>query len=308
MKRSFLSLLVFGCSEFALDPLERGGADRVFVSEEQVQLPLPGLDVLFVIDDTRSMAGEQSALGEAFERMALRLDEAELSWQAGVTTTDLQTDRSGWLLGEPWVLTPELPDVASRFAEVAAVGTEGSPPEAGIAAALLALDYAEPGGPNAGFRRTDAALHVVFVSDSDDLSDTWLVDPVADAVARLEDLKSEVRVSALVGPGPTGCIGPSGTARHGERYIALAQQMGGVVASICQADFGPILESLALASVSYQSVFYLDASPVAGSMRVFADGEQVTSGWQLEGDPDRVVFSSPPGAGVVLRFTYVVEI
>ena len=308
MKQTILLLAAFGCTEFALDPLERAAPNRAFVTEEQIQLPLPGLDVLFVIDDTGSMAGEQRTLGEGFGRMAARLDEEELSWQVGVTTTDLQTSDAGWLVGEPWVLTSGLPDVASRFAEIAAVGTDGAPPEAGIAAALLALEHAEPGGPNAGFRRAEAALHVVFVSDSDDSSDAWLSDPVADAVARLDAIPNEVRVSALVGPGPTGCIGPSGTARHGTRYIALADQMGGVVASICQADFAPILESFALAIVSYQKAFYLDTTPVPGTLRVFVDEEQATSGWQLEADPVRVVFTSPPEAGSILRFTYVVEV
>jgi hypothetical protein len=37
--------------------------------------------------------------------------------------------------------------------------------------AILALDEAAEGGANVGFRREDASLHVVFVSDDDDHSD-----------------------------------------------------------------------------------------------------------------------------------------
>ena len=63
--------------------------------------------------------------------------------------------------------------------EAARVGTSGAPPESGLAAAWLALTEPNISGSNRGFRRPDALLHIVFVSDNDDQSDEVLgEDPV----------------------------------------------------------------------------------------------------------------------------------
>ena len=54
------------------------------------------------------------------------------------------------------------------------VGTDGAGPEAGLAAATQVAGSGRSGRTERGFRRPDALLHVVFVSDADDQSQLWL--------------------------------------------------------------------------------------------------------------------------------------
>ena len=54
-----------------------------------------------------------------------------------------------------------------------------------------ALDYARPGEPNASFRRPDATLMVVFISNGDDASEPYFSDePVAEFLERLSEEES----------------------------------------------------------------------------------------------------------------------
>src|SRR5262249_13883773 len=149
--RVVLVFLLVGCGlDFDLDPQEPAGPppQKVAVSESFVQGPLPKVDLLLVIDDTASMAQEQAALAGSFAALLDDLDGLGIGWQLGVVTTDMNGADAGWLRGSPYVLTPGTPDRDAAFAATVQVGTSGSGPEAGLAAAATALDLAVGDGPN----------------------------------------------------------------------------------------------------------------------------------------------------------------
>ncbi|MCB9688881.1 MAG: VWA domain-containing protein [Alphaproteobacteria bacterium] len=302
-----------GCIEFALDPIESDepAPQSVVVEESFVQVPLPGVDLLLVIDDTASMAQEQAALGDQLVALLDDLDAAELSWQLGVVTTDMSGDEAGWLRGSPYVLTPNTPDRATAFADAVAVGTLGGGPEAGLAAAVQALSLAADGGPNAGFRRDDALLHVLFVSDVDDQSEAWLGDDPA--AGFLDVLSAEAartgrpaRASGLVGPVPSGCSSTSGTARPAERYEQVVAASGGVQVSICEPDFTPVVGSLTEASTEWLTRFALREEPLEGQVRVVVDALALSDGWRVDGRT--LVFDEPPPPGARIEVTYTIEL
>lgn len=308
-------LLMTACDfEFRLDPQDSGDAPvRVVVEDTFVQAPEPAVDLLFVVDDTASMAQEQEALGEAAAALVTALGDAELAWQAAIVSTDMSGPRAGWLLGDPFVLTPGLPDVESLFAEAFAVGVDGATPEAGLAAAVEAVTLAEAGGPNAGFRRPDASLHVVFVSDDDDASDEWLgLDPVGsfvEAMGGQDRAGLPARASAVVGDVPSGCTTADGAARAGERYHQVVERTGGTFASICAADFSPLLAALADVAPAYPVRFELSEDPKDGSVDVEVGGVRLTEGWTFDRtDGPAVTFDDPPAAGVEIVVTYVIEV
>lgn len=275
------------CNDFTLDPIEEEtpAPKDVVVRESFVQVPMPKVDLLLVIDDTASMAQEQSSLAEDFALLLDALDALAIGWQLGVVTTDMNRPDAGWLRGAPWILTPDEPLREDVFSEMVQVGTDGQGPEAGLAAALAALELALAGGPNAGFRRDDAPLHVVFVSDADDQSDAWLgPEPVTSFLDWLseESLRTALpaRASALVGPLPSGCSSGWGSALPAERYDQVATGSGGVVASICAADLSPVVGTLSGASIAWHSEFVLRERPKEGSLHVEIDG-QPTSDFTL---------------------------
>ncbi|MEQ1506585.1 MAG: vWA domain-containing protein, partial [Myxococcota bacterium] len=290
-----------GCLEFWLDPVDPPDPlpQQIAVRESFVQSPLPKVDLLLVIDDTASMAQEQASLAVDFAVLLDELDDRAIGWQVGVVTTDMTLDDAGWLLGSPWILTPDLADRDAVFADMVEVGTAGAGPEAGLAAAIRAVELAAPGGPNAGFRRPDALLHVVFVSDTDDQSEDWLGDAPEQAFLAFLDAEAAAtglpaRASALVGPVPSGCTSVDGTAQAAVRYGEVVDTSGGVSVSICAADLGPVLASLSEASVAWRTEFPLRSVPVTDSVRVRIDDAPTDDGWATDPDVPAVRFELPP--------------
>lgn len=304
---------LIGCIEIGLDPIDDTDppVDLVAVTESFVQEPLPGVDVLFVVDDTASMAQEQAALAAEFGALAAMLDGLEVSWHAGVVTTDMSGADAGWLVGSPYVLTSATEEVTARFAEIVQVGTRGAAPEAGLAAALRALSLSGVNGPNAAFRRPDAALHVVFVSDADDGSDVWLgEDPVGTFLTALDDEAARTGLpavaSAIVGDVPLGCVSGRAVATAAYRYHAAVERSGGAAVSICDTSFEPILSAIGDVTVVWRTRFPLARAPLDGTVRVNVN-DAPAEDWSLDLEPPAVVFATPPPASSWITVRYVVE-
>jgi hypothetical protein len=300
-----------GCSEFNLRGEDNVEQDAVSIEETAFQDELAGVDILWVVDDTSSMAQEQSALGSALRGFAEALESAAVSWQVGVISTEASGEDAGVLQGDPWIMTSSTEDLPSALARAAAVGTAGSPPEAGLGAAVLALSEAMLAADNRGFRRPDAALHIVVVSDTDDDSTTLLGDDPAGAFLSFldEDAANSGRdalFSAVVGPVPAGCSGNSGSALPAPIYAEVVEATGGTLASICESDLTAVASSIAESSQVWPSTFALQATPLAGSLRVAVDGVRVDDGWTEQSDPPAVVFDAPPAPGAELGFSYEV--
>jgi len=295
-------------SDIGVDPIDDTAPPVAFVPVQEtfVQRPLPAVDLLLVVDDTASMGQEQEALAAEFPGLAEALDAAGVSWQLGVVTTDMGHAQAGWLRGSPYVLTS---GVAHLLPEAVQVGTGGASPEAGMAAAVRALDLAAPDGPNAGFRRSDAALHVVFVSDADDASDAWLgVDPATALLARLtaESAAAPAVVSAVVGDPEGGCVSDKGSAHPGKRYAAAVEATSGALVSICAADLAEVVASIGEASIVWPTRFPLARTPVEGTVRVQVDG-RATDAWWFDAPVATVVFVEPPPASARVEVDYLVE-
>lgn len=291
-----------GCGpEFGLDPIESGAepAAVAVVTDRFVQDDAPKADVLLVVDDTASMEGELDALSAAFDQLLGALDGVGVDWQVGFTSMDVSDVDAGWLGGEPWILTPGADATLDLPAPTAL------PPEAGLAAARDALDLAIPGGPNEGFRRAGAGLHVVFVSDGDDASDGLFAGDAVDGFLARLDAEDAATAWAIVGDLPDGCAGPDGAAAAGTRYAAVAEATGGAVGSICAADLGPFVAEVGAAGGVWTARFPLSREP-AGAVLVAVDDVALEAGWQIEGR--EIVFDLAPAPGAEIVVSYVVEV
>lgn len=303
-----VAALVACGTDIGVDPVHDTAPPVALVPVEEtfVQRPLPAVDLLLVVDDTASMGQEQEALSDEFPKLAQALDAVGVSWQLGVVTTDMSGPQAGWLRGSPYVLTA---GVAHLVDDAVRVGTGGASPEAGMAAAVAALDLATPDGPNAGFRRPDAALHVVFFSDADDASDAWLgPDPPRALVARLaaEAGPAPAVVSAVVGDPDGGCVSDKGTAQAGVRYAEAVRATSGAQVSICSADLAKVVAALGDVSIVWPTRFRLARMPVEGTLRVRVDGRS-TDGWWFDAPAVELVFERPPPASARIEVEYVVE-
>lgn len=157
------------------------------------------VDVLFVIDNSSSMADFQAALIASFpgfvQGMKEGLEDVD-SYHVGVATTDTFThlpptcERLGTLVTQtlgagvdssdaecgPYAsgmrYMTEADDLEEKFTCAAKLGTEGSLQESQLAAALAAIEPENnaPGACNEGFIREDALLIVVLITDESEHS------------------------------------------------------------------------------------------------------------------------------------------
>jgi len=303
-----------------------GCSDQGFTAFDIVdvfrQNPPDKVDVLMVVDNSCSMEPYQTALGSNFNQFITWFAEADVDYQIGVVTTD--TDPSNTNRGritQPYI-TPDTANADAVFSQQVAVGIDGSPYEAGLEAASLALtDYAAT--TNAGFLRDDASLSIIVVSDEEDASP----DGVNTYINEFYDIKGArnrdiFNASALVAVDLSVCPGAETGSTTGTRYVDVARQTGGVVADMCQAmqsadGFENIVFDLSLTSSRLRNIYFLSEEPGLRTLQVSVKDEIIpcdTGRWTFDWvydettgeDRPAVVFDlkdmPPVGAQIAARY------
>jgi hypothetical protein len=301
--RAIALLSVWACSDFSLNDKDEFAATGVVVDETFLQEPTPMVDLLWLVDNTASMAAEHSYLDAHTSTFIDRLNAQQVSWHLGAITPDGE----GVLEGNPWVITQDNATDATLSAMLNP-GVEGAQPATGLFALNLALSPSMLQEDNRGFRRKNAGLHVVIFSDGDDQSDGLLDgDGISQTLLMLADIAESsgqiVAVSAIVGPGPAGCTGVAGAATPGIRYAALAVETGGSVASICEPNFEAIADHVAAMSIQLSTAFSLQAIPKPDTARVSVDGLRADAGWSISGNILHFEIAPPFGATIAIRYT-----
>lgn len=305
------------------------------VTEVFDQVPSNKVDILWVVDNSVSMVEEQARVQNGAAEFIDNLDATGMDWHLGVITTDVDAEDADVLIGDPAVLTVEDAGYVEDFKSRVNVGTDGEQMESGLEAAIRAVSSPLIDSENAGFLREDARLSIIVVSDEDDCSDLGAMDggdnfdcyqdgapltPVSELVQLLRDAKgidshsSLLQLSGIIGPPVTSNCA---AATPGDRYQSAIDEVGGLNANICEADYGGIMDNLGLVASGAQSVFNLAhaADPVSISVTVTgADGSvsdlagSATDGWVYTSGTDvsRLTFygEGVPERGASFSVTY----
>lgn len=254
-------------------------------------------DVLFVVDDSASMAEEQGRLASNFDVFATALADSYADFQIAVTTTD--PDKVGELSGP--ILDSETPGLEEAFSDAVTVGTDGGRDERGFRAALAALER------NPELVRGDSRVHVIFLSDEDDHSN----DPVEDLVDQLVWYgEADFQAHGIVGDLPYGCASGQSAASAGTRYVEAIELTDGFRDSICVDDYSDVLERIALQVIGWNDTFVLARLPDPETLKVWVDGvvlpEREMDGWTYAPGDNAIRFhgrSVPrPGMEVVVEY------
>jgi hypothetical protein len=275
------------------------------------------VDILWVIDDSGSMANQRKTLVNNFDRFLKELLTLKVNWQMGVTTTnpiDL-----GKLRGATKIIKTTTPDPKAVFDANTTFPMSRARWEQGLRMGQLAISGANiaSGGANDGFLRPKAALAIIVVTDEDD-SSYGAPEYFARAFRSAKGKGNEglVTFSTIAGTTPTGCTPPGESIYYGSlaeapfRYASVSTKTGGVVGSICDASFENTLVQIAEALNTLRRVFPLTLKPLLSSLTVKINGvvipQDQISGWQYREDTNSIVFLGtyipPPGA--VLRLEY----
>ena len=251
-----------------------------------VQVTKPKVDVLWVIDDSCSMAEEQIKLQENFDAFIGFFLNSGLDWHIGVISTDTEDPtKSGKLQrgGGRRYIDPQTAFPEQIFTEMSTLGTTGTATERGLLASYRALgnNTQDIQRANEGFYRDDAALHVIVISDENDQS-APLVNR-NEYITFLQNLKDDrdtpVTFNSIVGPRPAGCNNTDTNASPGTTYISVTEQVGGIFRSICEEEWEPVLEELGLQAAGLRREYFLTELPVLDTLDVWVvDGGQSRDG------------------------------
>lgn len=266
------------------------------------------VDVLWVIDNSGSMAQEQARVSAEISSFFSWFTTLNLDYHMGVITTDVVNPiYSGRLFGTPAYFDGSTPNVEAELAEAIAVGTEDMGDESGLAAVELALSEPVVSMENAGFMREGARLAIVFLSDEPEFS----AQDSAHYIAFLQTLKpdpADILVSAIVGDQTTGCSsvcdeGPQ-DAQPGDKYLEVVSAFSGVFGSICTCDLSATLDQIGMETTRYIRSFQLSDVPTnPADIAVYLNGE-VNVDWTWVAFSNEIVFTMPPisGAEVIVRY------
>lgn len=278
------------------------------------------VDILWVIDNSGSMANKRDRLAKSFDQFIRTLTTEQVSFHIGVTTTDMTKTGAGFsgqLIASPTVITNTTPNPVAAFTDHVTMPPSRVEDEQGLAAGLAAVTEPLASGANAGFLRPNANLAIIVVSDEDDHS---LGDPAyfARRFRALKGVGNEdtVTYSAVAGDLPDGCVAPGdqnllwGKAKAGKRYKKVTDLTHGIFASICAADFNDTLTTLGLAFAGLRRIFPLSATPVVSSLQVFVNnvavGQSRTNGWIYDATSLSIQFLGnfvpPPGATIEIHY------
>ena len=270
-----------------------GGFEH-FLEEQFEQDGIIGSDILFVIDNSGSMCGNQTQLANNIDTFITVLSASGYDYQIAFITTDNPN-----FVGP--IITPLHADpVLEAAAQIGGIGCRGSAVERGMDQSMSALGTSGDAGPGSSFLRDDAKLVTIYLSDEDDFSTT---SPTTMA-ARLNALKTDSSLMvahAVAGDVPGGCTA-NGGAQAGQDYYDLVNMTGGTFLSICAEDWGTPMEELARESLA-RSAFYLADKPIVSSISVEVDGV-ISVDWSYDATIGAIIFSVVPPDGAVIDIRY----
>ncbi|MGE0632969.1 MAG: hypothetical protein AB7O96_11210 [Pseudobdellovibrionaceae bacterium] len=253
-------------------------------------------DILFVIDNSGSMEYEQTNMAQRTQNFLSVLQ--GLDWQIAITTTDART---GNYIGSDGRFL-QLNGMAGQYvlnstmngpqAQVALSNTlqrpeTGSSQEQGIAVTYRTIERYVAGNPtHQSFIRSGANFAVVLISDEDESANGTKNDPqslVNLIQTTFNGQKNFLYNSIVTVPGDQPCLSTNGYT-YGERYKLMSGLTGGVMGSVCEADYASQLTGIADKIRNMAKTFTLSCVPLAGKpITVTKNGVAVTNPFTVNG-------------------------
>jgi hypothetical protein len=228
------------------------------------------LDIVWIIDNSGSMADEQTSLGVNFSAFIDAFIDKDVDFKMAITTTDTSTTyKKGRMVnGSDIRLTSEKSKLNERqfkedFKTLVRVGTSGSGKEKGLEASEGFMQkYSKT------FLRQDAYLAIVIVTDEEDQSPKS-VKQYADYLKSFKLESGLVKIYSIADINRTNF--GQGITTGAIRYIEASRQTAGVVGNI-RTDFHQSLTSMGDSLIRLLDSFALAEEPEMNSLKVYVNG------------------------------------
>ncbi len=288
-----LALQFSGCSgratSFAL-PSEQGGfSGQIFYNNK--------VDILFVVDNSKSMLQYQQRLSARMTDMVSTLNNLKMDYRVAVTTSTMAKDTATYPISRKIVGTPAYLTAANinLLTERIIVGESGSDLERSLDAMTLVTSPSYLSSIGSDFMRTDALFAVVFISDELDQSSEFGNANSADFINLLNSRKPTFDTGArgwianYIGILTNqSCDNLGGFVAIGTQFIALVDESKGAKSSICNADLSSAVSNIKARIIDQITAYRFKDIPNKASIHVTIAGraafEDVINGWTLESE------------------------
>lgn len=269
------------------------------------------VDILFVIDNSGSMAYEQKNMASRVSNFLSVI--RGLDYQVAITTTDPRASVS-WGDGQLLPFSPAVGSIIdSSIAEATAqdlIGKTLQRPETGsgseqaIFATYRVIDRYANNEPNhRRLFREGAQFAVINISDEDESANGPKNDPES-LINQIHDTFGGQKTfsfhSIITKPGDTQCKSTYG-ATYGERYAKLSNLTGGIIGSVCEQDYAAQVSGIAQGVRDLLKTMTLQCQPLTSgySISIKKDGQSYAGTFRVDGV--NLVFDSElsPGNYVV---------
>lgn len=270
-------------------------------------------DLLFVIDDSPTMANYQTNLKENFTALINWIVRLNIDYHVMVVSADTSGQRfpAGCARGQETYVMPQTPNVLLRLFQNTQLGSGGHPKAQPLEAAYQALQPKALEGCNRGFLRPDASLSIIIVSASPDQSPRT-TDQYKSFFKLFKGPRAseKIRLSTVSGPPPRGCPFQPSAVLPAPRLWEVSKQLNGLQEQICSKFWARTMSSYARILLGYRTSFFLKQHAEPDSISVRVDRRLLRrdrqDGWTYEPKNHSVYLakSQTPGPGALIQVTY----
>lgn len=265
------------------------------VNESFYYAPSNPTDILFVVDTGESMAKRLGAAGTAIKGFvdAIRTTNVDYHVASLGSASSCPEAIPGFTTRSDTSLETEA-GLEQGFAEA-----PGSWEDDLLDLAAAALDQAIVDGCLAGYRREEADLHVIAITDGPAATS---LDDAVDTLRRRVTGEASFRLSALVALGSCGV--------DGDIWEDAVASTGGVADDLCESDWGPAFLDFSELPPGADPVTYpLAEVPVPSTVSVTVEGTDFDL-WSYDAQANAVVFdgTAVPALGAQVEIQYVLAV
>lgn len=293
MKNIFIITLIaslFGCKNastgFQLPSQNEGFSGQIFYNNK--------VDILFVVDDSKSMLQYQQRLASKVGSMIDQLNSLKMDYRVAVTTSTMSKNLTSYpqsrkLVGYPYYLTAQN---INQLSERLIVGEAGSDLERSLDAMkyVTSTDYLN--SIQSDFMRSDALFTVIFISDEADMSSEFGNPNSRDFINYLNSRKPNFPSGARAWQANyigiltnQSCDILGGNVSIGSQFIALVDESKGSKTSICNPDLSLAVSNIKARIIDQLTAYRFNVEPNKSSIVVTVGGraifEDTVNGWTL---------------------------
>ncbi len=241
----------------------------------------PKLDILFIIDDSGSMATHQKNLAANVNLFAASIVQTKyLDYHIGVITSTAQGSYyslgncCGELVGTPNFVQRTTPNGLAVLAKNMIVGTAGDFSEKFFDPVYLALTVPNINMANKDFYRQDANLALIFITDTEDQSLQFDENSFYAFLSQLKGGLDKIYVAAAYIPDNeiATCSGESWELKDYDRLTNFFSMTSATTFSLCDMDFGDKLAEIGDKIAAQSQTMYLKQRPKEGTIKITLGG------------------------------------